>query len=146
MTNPFETQVLVLRYGVIVLLYAFLALVLYLAWKDLRAVAQHAELPQRPLGQLVVVDGAETGLTAGDRFPLQLITSLGRDLANTIVLPDVFASNAHALLTYRDGEWWLEDLDSRNGTFLNNARVTRPSVVREGDLITIGRVLMRFET
>lgn len=146
MTNPFETQVLILRYGTIILLYAFLAAILYLAWKDLRTVTEGGEPAQRPLGQLVMVDAGETGLSPGDRFPLQLVTSVGRDLTNTLVLPDVFISNAHALLTYRDGEWWLEDLDSRNGTFLNDVRVTRPAVVREGDRITIGRVLMRFES
>lgn len=144
MTTPFEAQILILRYGVIVLLYVFLAAILYLAWKDLQTVAQRGGRPRRPLGELVVVDAGETGLAPGDRLPLQLITSLGRDLSNTIVLPDAFASNTHALVTYRDGEWWLEDLGSRNGTFLNDARVTGPTALREGDLITIGRVVMRY--
>jgi pSer/pThr/pTyr-binding forkhead associated (FHA) protein len=45
----------------------------------------------------------------------------------------------------RDGQWWLEDLGSRNGTFVNNRRVAEPTTVQAGDLLGIGRVLLRLE-
>jgi hypothetical protein len=143
--NPFESQLLLLRIGVLVLLYLFLASVLVFLWRDLRVTVQRASQPRRLPGQLIVVDGGETGLAPGDAFPLQPLTTLGRDLASTIVLPDVFASSQHALLTLRDGQWWLEDLGSRNGTFVNNRRVAEPTTVQAGDLLGIGRVLLRLE-
>jgi hypothetical protein len=143
--NPFESQLLFLRIGVLLLLYLFLMSVLVFLWRDLRAAARRVSLPRRLLGQLIVVDAGETGLAPGDTFPLQPLTTLGRGLDNTIVLPEVFASSQHALLALRDAQWWLEDLDSRNGTFLNNHRVAKPAVVHAGDLIGIGRVLLRLE-
>jgi pSer/pThr/pTyr-binding forkhead associated (FHA) protein len=60
-------------------------------------------------------------------------------------LNDDFVSTEHALLAYRDGFWWLSDVASTNGTFVNNQRVTRPTALQWGDLIGIGRVKMRLE-
>jgi DNA-binding NtrC family response regulator len=60
-----------------------------------------------------------------------------------IRLPGSFVSTTHAHL-HRDGrDWVLEDAGSRNGTFLNGERISR-AVLRDGDLIEIGRILLRF--
>ncbi len=143
--NPFESQLLFLRIVILLLVYAFLLSVLWFLWRDLRVAAPRAARPRSSARQLVVVAGDEAGLRPGDTFPLQPVTELGRDLANTVVVPDAFASAQHARLTLRDGQWWLEDLDSRNGTFINNHRIVRPTPVRAGDVIRVGRVGLRLE-
>jgi pSer/pThr/pTyr-binding forkhead associated (FHA) protein len=99
----------------------------------------------RSLGQLVVVDAGKTDLLPGHAFPLTVVTGLGRALSNTIVIEDAFASSEHALLALRDGRWWLEDLDSRNGTQLNGERLNAPAIVATGDEIGIGGVRLRIE-
>jgi pSer/pThr/pTyr-binding forkhead associated (FHA) protein len=48
-------------------------------------------------------------------------------------------------LHLRDGQWWLEDLDSRNGTRLNDAPITQPAPVVPGDVIGVGRVKLKME-
>jgi pSer/pThr/pTyr-binding forkhead associated (FHA) protein len=48
-------------------------------------------------------------------------------------------------LTWRNGQWWLEDRDSRNGTLLNDMPVDTPLIVSHGDVIGIGQVQLRFE-
>ena len=63
---------------------------------------------------------AITRPAAGAEFPLLAITSLGRAPTNTATLPDETTSLEHALIHLREGQWWLEDLDSRNGTRLND--------------------------
>jgi pSer/pThr/pTyr-binding forkhead associated (FHA) protein len=60
-------------------------------------------------------------------------------------VPDTFASAEHALISWRGGQWWLEDLGSRNGTRLNDETVTAPTVLSAGDVISIGQVKLKVE-
>ncbi len=139
-----EVVILALRLAFIAALYLFLLAVVVLIWRDLRATAQlQGEGRQR--GRLIVVEGGTTRLRPGEALPLYPHTSLGRDLTNTVVLDDSFASGEHALLTYRAGRWWLEDLGSTNGTTLNNVRIDRAVVVSVGDIVGIGGVRLKLD-
>jgi len=139
-----DVVLLLLRVLIAALLYAFLAAVLLFLWRDFRAAAGERP-PSLPRGRLVVVEAGEAGPEVGTEFPLQEVTSLGRTPANTIVLGDPFISAHHALLAWREGRWWLEDLESKNGTTLNGEPVGRPTVVGAGDLIGLGHVVLRLE-
>ncbi|NJL93098.1 MAG: FHA domain-containing protein [Anaerolineae bacterium] len=81
----------------------------------------------------------------GTGLPLAPATVIGRAATSTIRLEDSFASNEHAHITWRQGQWWLEDQRSRNGTLLNGIPVQEGVVLSAGDLIEIGSVLLRFE-
>jgi pSer/pThr/pTyr-binding forkhead associated (FHA) protein len=78
-------------------------------------------------------------------FPLSPVTSIGRASSNSVVLDDDYVSNAHALLLLRGQQWWLEDLNSRNGTLVNGVRLTESTVVGPGDVIIIGNMQLRVE-
>jgi pSer/pThr/pTyr-binding forkhead associated (FHA) protein len=82
----------------------------------------------------------------GTVFPLRAVTSIGRSPNNTIIIPDTYASSQHALLTQREGQWWLEDRNSRNGTMLNGRRIDDPTVVSSGDVLGVGRTKLKLET
>ncbi len=139
-----EILLLVLRIFLALLLYAFLAALLFLLWRDLRRRAGREAVPREEM-RLVVVEAGERGPEPGTVFPLQEVNSLGRAPSSTIRLSDPFVSAHHALITWREGHWWLEDLGSKNGTTLNDEPVTRPTVVDTGDLIGVGRVVLRVE-
>ena len=66
------------------------------------------------------------------------ITSLGRANTNVIPMADSAVSLEHALITRRNGFWWLEDLHSRNGTHLNGQPIETPVVITGGDIIAVG--------
>jgi len=142
--NPAQVM-LVLRIVLALLLYGFLGLLFWMLWQDVRSAALHAAGRGRRLGRLLVLESALPQLPAGVEFPLLPITSLGRAPTNTASLPDDTASLEHALLHLRDGQWWLEDLASRNGTRLNDATIDDPSPVMPGDVISIGRVKLKLE-
>ncbi|NWG15946.1 MAG: FHA domain-containing protein [Chloroflexi bacterium] len=129
------------------LLLVGLLVVLFLAmWHDFNSVAKVVETRRRTYGRLVAmreVDGHE--VMTGETYPLLALTSLGRAPTNTIPISDHFASGEHALLAMRDGQWWLEDRNSRNGTTLNDVPVTEPVVIMQGDVIGIGQMKFRFE-
>ena len=80
-------------------------------------------------------------LEAGDgtRHPIRGSCSLGRTVANTIVLESPKVSRRHALIHLQNiGELWLIDFGSSNGTFLNKRRIQHPIRLSDGDQITIG--------
>jgi hypothetical protein len=139
-----DVLLLVLRILLALLLYAFLAAILVMLWRDLRQAAAGREVT-RPAGQLVVLHVADDALAVGVAFPLQPVTSIGRSPANTISIPDTYASAHHTLLTWREGQWWLQDRDSRNGTLLNGTRISGPTVVSAGDVIGVGRTQLKLE-
>lgn len=73
------------------------------------------------------------------RFPLREgETTVGRSRYCTIVLQTGAASREHAAIQHHAGRLTLIDLNSRNGTTLNGARVNRPTPLAAGDLITVG--------
>jgi pSer/pThr/pTyr-binding forkhead associated (FHA) protein len=61
------------------------------------------------------------------------------------MLDDAYTSNQHAVIRKRGKQWWLEDLDSRNGTLLNDMPLTKPTVVTTGDRVTIGQTSLAIE-
>ena len=127
-----------------VLLYAFLIAVFVVLWRDLQADRGAQAVVQERKAQLVVLAGAG-GLAADECCALQPFTTLGRNAANTIVVPDAFASAEHAIVSWRGGQWWLEDAGSRNGTRLNDEVVVAPTVLSAGDVISIGQVKLKVE-
>jgi pSer/pThr/pTyr-binding forkhead associated (FHA) protein len=78
----------------------------------------------------------------GDRVEhgLNAVNLLGRAADNTIRLLDKSVSAYHARLSFQSGQWWLEDLGSRNGTMVNRVRLEGPLVVTYGDVIQLGGV------
>lgn len=147
-----EGVLLALRLIGAVILLAFVGLTFALLWRDVRLASQApGNSPEsgrvhhsRRQGKLVVIS-AERAPAPGTAFPLVPLTSIGRAPTNTIQIEDSFASAEHALVTLRDGQWWLEDRGSSNGTLLNGYRIEEPIVLSAGDVIGLGQVAFRLE-
>lgn len=156
--------VAVLKYGLLGLLWVFILMAVRTIRADLWGrtvkpalpVAPPTVAPEKPskpekapkaarkkgvARRLVVTEGALQGTT------LTLAASpvtLGRAIDSTLVLTDDYASNKHARLVPGDGTWTLEDLGSTNGTYLGNAKVSRPTIVPLGTPIRIGKTVMEL--
>jgi len=140
--DPTVLAIWVLRLAFLALLYAFLWAVVRVLLRDLRAAARE---PVAELGRLVVLESPSGEPVPGSTFRLDAVTGLGRDVNNAIVLDDDFVSANHAALTYRGRAWYLEDLGSTNGTFVNGNKVEGLVSVAFGDEIQAGPVRMRLE-
>lgn len=82
---------------------------------------------------------------SGDKIPLQRSFSIGRASQNTLVLPgDPRVSRRHALVHQQAGEFWLVDLGSSNGVYLNGRRVRQPMQLKDLDRMEIGSNLFVF--
>jgi len=130
-----------LRFAFLALLWVALALMARALIRDVRAASR---APAASLGRLVVV--ASSGQpAAGAVFALDAVTTLGRDLGSSVVVDDPYASAQHAVLTFRGRAWYVEDLRSTNGTYLNGAPVAGVTLMAYGDEIRIGDVRLRLE-
>jgi hypothetical protein len=72
------------------------------------------------------------------------VTTLGRAATCQVVINSDFASRRHAQIVRRDEGYWLRDLDSKNGTLLDNEPVTTELLLIDGMEIRIGEVVFRF--
>jgi hypothetical protein len=141
----FDWFVLLLRLLLIVLLYFFLYQVLRVTLRELTALAGRVDADEpRRAARLVVVDPAAADLPPGAAFVLRPRTTVGRHPDNTIVIDEPFLSVEHAELAHDRGRWWLRDLGSTNGTFVNDRAVTAATGIREGDIVQFGRIKLRL--
>ena len=139
--DGFLATLWIVRLLFLALLYAFLFAVTRVLMRDLRS-ASHG---RGELGRLVVVASPGGEPAPGAAFPLDAIATLGRDVNNSIVVDDPFASGEHAVLTFRGRSWYVEDLGSTNGTFVNGIPVARVAPLGFGDELQLGEVRFRLE-
>lgn len=171
-TIGFDLFILVLRIAFIFLLYFFIFLVVRTITRELNrpsrrpssnanasylqesypadnmagAVSRTVGQANGVTGRLVVTEvGNATSVRPGEIFQMGPIMPIGRLAGNAVLLDDDYVSSEHALLAWREGRWWLSDVASTNGTFLNGQPVTHPVQVNWGDLIGVGGVRLRLE-
>ena len=103
--------------------------------------------PKQPRGQrgtphkLIVTGGALTGTSLS---LTEAGVSVGRSPDSTLVLSDDYASTRHARLFPNNGQWYVEDLGSTNGTYLDRAKVNGPTAVPLGVPIRIGKTVLEL--
>jgi Inner membrane component of T3SS, cytoplasmic domain len=133
------------RIAFLVLLYVFLIRSFRALQRSLADERAAVAARQLGLAALVVTRSHGGGPRVGERMPLRAVSSVGRDAGNDIVLNDEAASAKHAIVSFADGEWWLEDAGSTNGTVLNGSRIWDRERFHYGDEVAVGRIALRLE-
>lgn len=100
------------------------------------------EKPRECVGWVVILNGTGKGQD------FRLVT--GKNVMGTaadcdIVLPDKYMSSRHAVLRHEEGTFVLVDLDSTNGTFVNDRRVSKEELI-DNDRIRLGRTELKFKS
>jgi hypothetical protein len=156
-----EFVLTVARFGFIILLWIFVFTVVGVIRRDLFAGARSKSIVASPrvvggmmpqgrpakakrgkaARQLVVTAGqlAGTKITLGENQ-----ITIGRAEDSTLVITDDYASARHARLVPRDGQWFVEDLGSTNGTYLDRGKVSGLTPVPLGVPIRIGRTSLEL--
>ena len=145
-----STVILSARVGLLALLWVFIFLVMWTQRKDVvsaggavrRQAAAPAAAPREKARTLAVVEGPLKG-SHMEIASLEDFT-VGRGGDNDFQLGDDFASSRHARLFRRGSDWFVEDLDSRNGTFVNGVRIDQPERVTVGTDMKMGRTIVRL--
>jgi len=125
--------VLILRLLLVIALYAFVFLALFIIWRNMVLESHLVDGKQLPIITL------ESSGLEPERFRFkQREIWVGRSPSCDLSLREKSISAKHARLFFKNRQWWLTDLDSTNGTFLNGERISEPVVVVKGDIIRIG--------
>jgi hypothetical protein len=144
-----------LQFGFLAILYLFLLWVARSALRETRRTSVPAPEatglhPVGPGGRppstdawLVAQRGG--GLDAGERFDLFGGLSIGRSPEADVRIEDRFASQLHARLYSRAGSYYVEDLGSTNGTYVNGQLINGEASLSDLDQVRIGDTEFRFE-
>ena len=135
-----EVAVLILRVLAGLSLLAFLLILFAIVWRSMRQLDRQLQASRASYGYLTCLR-RDSRDSVAERYELSAYTTLGRSASNSIVVNDDFASAEHARIVLEDGQWWLEDQRSKNGTRLNDTRSSnRRNILADGDLIGIGKL------
>jgi hypothetical protein len=144
-----------------VLKYSLLALLYFFIYRAVRSVAVGLSGRRATPGEAAPSKAPKPKPARGGRTPTTLVVhapearkprsfrlagglEIGRAEACRVRLVDTYASQHHAKLSARDGAWFLEDLGSTNGTYLNDHRVGAPVEVHAGDVVKIGKTVLEL--
>jgi pSer/pThr/pTyr-binding forkhead associated (FHA) protein len=131
---------LILRLAMALALYAFLGWAVYTLWRDMKR--QSELIAARKIPELMLAVEHEN-YSASYSYAVPEIV-IGREQACNLVLDEATVSAEHARFSYHHQNWWVEDLGSRNGTFMNFERLSTATIVVSGDELQLGQVLIRI--
>ena len=153
-STALEEVLLALKIAFLILLYAFIWQIVRTAGRGLQ-VAQHSVILRPPLprtpaappraARLVVVESPV--IEPGVEFELGRVdVTIGRGAQNDVALEgDEFASARHVRVEPRGDGFWVQDLGSTNGTFVNGVRIEQPRRLEPGDVLRVGETDLRFD-
>lgn len=151
-----ELTVTAIRLGILALLWAFVFSIIGVLKSDLygtrtvmrsappagpakRRKAKGGAPRRRTLSHLTVVEGHMRGTTV----PLsESGVLIGRNPECSLVLSDEFASGRHARIYAQGDQWFVDDLDSTNGTYVGHQRIGEHVPLHEGSRIRIGTTVL----
>ena len=145
-----------LKFGFLAVLFLFILVIARSALKDLKrttapapdatgfhAAPAYAEAPHAVDAWLVAERGG--GLEHEARFDLIGGLSIGRSRESDVQIEDRYASSLHARVFSRGERFFVEDMNSTNGTLLNGAELKGEAELIDGDTVQIGDTVFRFE-
>jgi hypothetical protein len=151
--EPFALSAL--KYGLFALLFLFL-------WRSMRWVVRGLNVDRSPAAPMP----GPVARAGSDRSPSQPVpanvlvhvegkekpralrlaanTVIGRAMGCDLRLEDTYVSQEHARIFAKNGSWYVEDLGSTNGTYLNQQRVSSSSEVHPGDTLKVGKTVLEL--
>jgi hypothetical protein len=135
------TILLLIRLAMAIALYGFLGWAIWILWRDIKR--QDELMASRRIPGLKLLRQVEVGEVSHEFSKPELV--VGRDQTCDLILDEKTVSAEHARFSYHHGNWWVEDLQSRNGTLLNLESLSTSAVVVSGDQLQLGQVIIRVE-
>lgn len=133
----------ILKYVFIFIIYLFIFNILKLIYLDIKSLDRKDS--QIDSAYFKVVNRLDTlDFKMDDNYILKGDVTVGRSSKNTIVIKDKFVSSRHMKIHEEDGSYFIEDLDSQNGTYLNGQLIEDIIELKNGDTIGVGFIQFIF--
>jgi len=142
--NGIVIVIFILRVLLVGSLFGFLGWAVLAIWRDLRTQGHFISAPVIPTLTLTRLDETDEGAQAQEIFGGPEVI-VGRSMASEYPIADETVSARHARFSYHHNHWWVEDFRSTNGTFLNDERVSVPTVIVSGDELRVGQISLLIE-
>jgi hypothetical protein len=152
-----ESLLTILKLCLLLLLYLFFFRVLRAVWAEVsgpripEVTPRQSRRERRREGRRDGRRGGGAALTVtepaalrGRSFPLGEEVTVGRAAGCQVTLDDTYVSQLHARVFARDGQYFVEDLGSTNGTYLNRRKVSGPMVMNRGDRLQVGNTVLEL--
>ncbi len=130
------------KYLFIIIIYMFIFSIIRLIYLDIKSIRGIKTDGNAYLKLINRIDSLPFKIK--DHYTIEDLLTLGRNGDNNIVLKDPFVSKHHLQIVEDEEEFFLEDLNSANGTFLNGDKIVDIIKLKNGDKLTIGNIEFLF--
>lgn len=129
---------LIFKYIFIIIIYMFILSIIRLIYLDIKGIDTYSKDNSIYLKLINRKDSLP--FKVREYYPLVGQITLGRGNDNQIVLKDPYISKKHLRIVEDEGKFYLEDLNSSNGTYVNGDRILDVVELKNGDRIKVGQV------
>ena len=142
----FELASKIVKFILIGIVYVFILRVVKMVYTDISDTKRARRAATDGLAYLKLNGRPRNlGYKLYDTYAVRENTTIGRSKKNDIYIPDPFLSTNHAIIFFADGEFYLEDLGSTNGTLYNGKYIGNYTVpLKSGDKVGFGNVSFTF--
>lgn len=143
----FETVSLVVKYIFVLIVYLFIFAIIRMIYLDIKSMSVSRANAGGQYPYLKLLNRRESlNFKVEEAYSLDRSISIGREASNNVVIADPFLSKRHAFFLVKDGQVFIEDLNSRNGTFLNGEQINQNEKIElsDGDKIRMGNLEFLF--
>lgn len=136
-----ENWLYLIRIVFILIIFLFIQGIINTIQKDLESdVTEEAPEIKTKRLKLEVIKGSEKIKLIKDEIDNLEEIHFGRDITNDIVVEDKYISSSHFKINKINEEYYLEDLNSTNGTTLNNRQIDKAVKLKNNDIISLGEI------
>ncbi len=140
----------ILKYGFLIILYIFLFFALRTVYVEVLPADRRQKVAAKVVRPVKLkkahLQVVQTEDKIANKLPLEEQLTVGRSDSCSLCLEDNYVSSLHAKFYHTNGRFFVEDMGSTNGTYVNGRRISYPTELRQGDRIKIGKTIVEFRT
>ncbi|CAM2884004.1 FHA domain-containing protein [Hathewaya histolytica] len=142
-----ENLSVIFKFVIIAVIYIIIFLALIIMYRDIKnpntRKKQLSSKRKKSFGLEVINSGGNINLRPGSVIPVQSELTIGRKPDNLLVLNESYVSSYHAKVYFSNNSYIISDLNSTNGTYINDQKLEKERFLKAGDQIKIGSAIFK---